>query len=122
MNVKQKAFAEAYAQTGNAAQSYVAAGYKASSASVAASCGKKLLMRPDIADEIKLIADRLTTDRIMKATDCQVWLTGIINNPDERTSDRLKAMDILCKTQGTYIQKLQVTAGAIFIRDELDDD
>lgn len=35
------------------------------------------------------------------------WLTGIINAEAENTGDRLKALDLLNKMSGEYVQKVQ---------------
>jgi phage terminase small subunit len=37
------------------------------------------------------------------------WLTRLIQNEEEGTSDKLKAIDIMNKMDGEYVQKVQAS-------------
>ena len=51
------------------------------------------------------------------------WLTGVINNAEEGTSEKLKAIDIMNKMQGEYTQKIEANVtNAVNINIELVDD
>ena len=74
LNARQKKFAEYYAQSGNAAESAVKAGYSAKYANTNAS---KLLQNTTIANYIKELSEKLKDERIMTAKDRQVLLSDI---------------------------------------------
>ncbi len=77
LNARQRKFAEYYAQSGNAAESAVKAGYSAKYANTNAS---KLLQNTTIANYIKELSDKLKDERIMSAKDRQVALSDIARN------------------------------------------
>lgn len=64
LNARQRKFAEDYAQSGNAAESAVKAGYSAKYANTNAS---KLLQNTTIANYIKELSEKLKDERIMTA-------------------------------------------------------
>ena len=119
MNSRQKKFCEIYAECGNALQAYTGAGYIDTKAAKANA--SRLLARDDIKAEVKRITDRMKDARIQKTTDRMVWLTAIVYDPEEKTSDRLKAAELLGKMQGDFVQKVQVQTGAVFLDDDLED-
>ena len=103
LNARQRKFAEYYAQSGNAAESAVKAGYSAKYANTNAS---KLLQNTTIANYIKELSDRLKDERIMSAKDRQVALSDIARNDGQDTSDRIRAIDTLNKMTGEYTVKV----------------
>lgn len=68
MTPKQKKFAEYYAQSGNAAQSAIKAGYSDKYANTNAS---KLLQNTTIAEYIKELSKKAQNERILTAKDRQ---------------------------------------------------
>ena len=103
LNARQRKFAEYYAQSGNAAESAVKAGYSAKYANTNAS---KLLQNTTIANYIKALSDKLKDERIMSAKDRQVALSDIARNDGQDTSDRIRAIDTLNKMTGEYTVKV----------------
>ena len=103
LNARQRKFAEYYAQSGNAAESAVKAGYSAKYANTNAS---KLLQNTTIANYIKALSDKLKDERIMSAKDRQVALSDIARNDGQATSDRIRAIDTLNKMTGEYTVKV----------------
>ena len=103
LNARQRKFAEYYAQSGNAAESAVKAGYSAKYANTNAS---KLLQNTTIANYIKPLSDKLKDERIMSAKDRQVALSDIARNDGQDTSDRIRAIDTLNKMTGEYTVKV----------------
>lgn len=57
---------------------------------------------------IKELAEKSTNKAVMNATERKEWLTSIIMNDEEYTKDKLKAIDILNKMEGTYVEKVEV--------------
>lgn len=103
LNARQKKFAEYYAQSGNAAESAVKAGYSAKYANTNAS---KLLQNTTIANYIKELSEKLKDERIMTAKDRQVLLSDIARDDENEPNDRIKAVDTLNKMMGEYTVKV----------------
>lgn len=103
LNARQKKFAEYYAQSGNAAESAVKAGYSAKYANTNAS---KLLQNTTITNYIKELSEKLKDERIMTAKDRQVLLSDIARDDENEPNDRIKAVDTLNKMTGEYTVKV----------------
>ena len=103
LNARQRKFAEYYAQSGNAAESAVKAGYFAKYANTNAS---KLLQNTTIANYIRELSEKLKDERIMTAKDRQVLLSDIARDDENEPNDRIKAVDILNKMTGEYTVKV----------------
>lgn len=106
MNERQKRFAEYYAQSGNAAQSAVKAGY---SEKYAGQNADKLLKNTNISEYIKQLAEKAQDERIMTAKERQVLLSDIAKYEGYAPSDRIKAVDTLNKMTGEYTVKVDTT-------------
>jgi len=103
LNARQRKFAEYYAQSGNAAESAVKAGYSAKYANTNAS---KLLQNTTIANYIRELSEKLKDERIMTAKDRQVLLSDIARDDENEPNDRIKAVDTLNKMTGEYTVKV----------------
>jgi phage terminase small subunit len=66
-----------------------------------------LMDHPNISQIIKEMRERVSNENIMTVQKRMEWLTGIINAEAENTGDRLKALDLLNKMSGEYVQKVQ---------------
>ena len=97
MKYKQELFIKEYIKTGNTTNSAIKAGY---SKRTAKSIGQRLLTFVDIK--------KIANNNIMTARERQEYLTKLINSDDVKVSDKLKALDILNKMTGEYIQKVEV--------------
>ena len=106
MNERQKKFAEYYAQSGNAAQSAVKAGYSEKYANTNA---PKLLQNTTIQEYIKQLSEKAQDSRIMTAKERQALLSDIAKNGENAPSDRIKAVDTLNKMTGEYTVKVDTT-------------
>lgn len=106
LNPRQKKFAEYYAQSGNTVQSAISAGY---SETYANSRAYELLENVGVSDYIKELTEKAKDERIMTAKDRQVTLSDIAKNPENETSDRIKAIDTLNKMTGEYTVKVDTT-------------
>lgn len=66
---------------------------------------------------------QLTKATIMSAQERLEWLTRLIDSEDEDTNAKLKAVDIMNKMQGEYIQKVEANVvNEVNINVELVDD
>lgn len=107
MTPKQKRFVELY--DGNATQAAVQAGYAAGSASVT---GLQLLRNPKIAAAIKARQDSESRARIATRQERQEFLTAMMQDESVRNCDRLRAVELLCKSEGDFIERRQVDVTA----------
>nr|DAI11838.1 MAG TPA: terminase small subunit [Caudoviricetes sp.] len=105
MTHRQELFIQEYIKTGNATISAIKAGY---SKRTARSIGQRLLINVDIRNKISELSQRIANNNIMTAKERQEYLTKLINSDDVKVSDKLKALDILNKMTGEYIQKVEV--------------
>ena len=105
MTYKQELFIQEYIKTGNATSSAIKAGY---SKRTARSIGQRLLKNVDIKKKINELSQKIACNSIMIAKERQEYLTKLINAADVKVSDKLKALDILNKMTGEYIQKVEV--------------
>lgn len=68
-----------------------------------------LLAKNDkVLARLKELADKATNETIMSATKRKEWLTQVIKSELEETKDKLKAVDLLNKMEGAYIEKVEV--------------
>lgn len=78
LTVKQEAFCLHYAKTGNATESYIAAGYKAKNNNIARVEASKLLTKPNIQKKLQEIAEKIKSDKIADIQEIQEFLTSVM--------------------------------------------
>lgn len=118
LNMRQKKFAEFYAQSGNASESARQAGY---SAKYINSNVQKLLRNTAISKYIKELNEKQQQDRIITAKERQAILSDIAKNEEETPSDRIRAIDTLNKMTGEYLNKVEVSGSLQAETSKLDD-
>ncbi len=106
LNMRQRKFAEYYAQSGNASESARRAGY---SAKYINSNVQKLLQNTAISEYIKELTEKAKDERILTAKDRQVMLSDIARNKYSEVDERIKAIDVLNKMTGEYMNKVEVS-------------
>lgn len=106
LNLRQRKFAEYYAQSGNTVQSAIKAGY---SETYANSRGYELLENVGVSEYIKDLTEKAKDERILTAKDRQVMLSDIARDAENEPSDRIKAVDTLNKMTGEYTVKVDTT-------------
>ena len=117
LNMRQRKFAEFYAQGNTASESAIKAGYSAKYAGVNAD---KLLKNTNVSKYIKELADKAKDERILTVKDRQVLLSDIANSKEEDTSDRIRAIDTLNKMTGEYLNKVEVSGSLETEKSKLD--
>ncbi|MGB4527973.1 MAG: terminase small subunit [Bacillota bacterium] len=117
MNARQKKFAEYYAQCGNTVQSAIKAGY---SESYANKLAHKLLENIGVAEYIKALSKKASEERILTAIERQAILSDIAKREYEKQSDRIKAIDILNRMTGEYIDRVELSGEVNTNSDKLD--
>ena len=106
LNARQKSFCEFYVASGNATESAIKAGYSENYANKRV---HEQLKKNEISRYIKELQEKTKTSRIMTAVERREVLTEVIKNGNEKIQDRLKALDILNKMDGEYIEKMQLS-------------
>lgn len=67
----------------------------------------RLMADVKVRSRLQELRDQMMKPTIMSAQERMEWLTNLINNEEEGTSDKLKAIDIMNKMQGEYVQKVE---------------
>lgn len=68
----------------------------------------ELYKKSEVLGRIRELAEASSDDAIMNARQRKVWLTKIIKGENEDRKDQLKAVDILNRMEGEYIDKVQL--------------
>ena len=66
-----------------------------------------LMSNPKVTQRLAELAKAADSPKIMSAQKRLEWLTRLIENDGEGTNEKLKAIDIMNKMQGEYVQKVQ---------------
>lgn len=83
----------------------------------------KLMADTKVAQRVQELRDQLAKPTIMSAQERLEWLTELIKSDEEVTPDKLKAIDIMNRMQGEYVQKIEADVkNDITINIELSDD
>lgn len=83
----------------------------------------KLVADTKVAQRIRELREQLTKPSIKTAQERLEWLSQLIDNAEEGTNEKLKAIDIMNKMQGEYVQKVEAEVkNAVNISIELSDD
>lgn len=78
LSVKQEAFCMHYAKTGNATESYIAAGYKAKDNNVARANAARLIANDNIKKRLQELAQEVKNDKIADVQEIQEYLTSVM--------------------------------------------
>ena len=78
----------------------------------------KLMANPKVKARLEELRNQLAKPSIMSAQERLEWLTQLIDNEEEGTNEKLKAVDILNKMEGCYVQKID---GRVNIAAKLED-
>ena len=103
LTVRQQAFVEAYA--GNATAAALAAGYSERSAR---SQGQRLLTNDDIQEAIKAREAQRLAPTIATRQERQEFWTSVLRSEDEAMKDRLKAAELLGKSEGDFLERVEM--------------
>lgn len=107
----QENFCMEFVRCGNATEAYKNAGYKVRSDKVAGVCAAKLLGNARVQQRIAELRREMDSHKIMDAAERRELLTQFARDEETGKADRLKAMDLLNKMDGVYINKTQISGG-----------
>lgn len=105
LNARQKAFCEFYVASGNATESAVKAGY---SEKYAGQNSDKLLKNTNIQIYIEELNKKVKDNRIADIKEVKEFWTEVLRNKNQKTQDRLKASEYIAKTNGAFLDKVEV--------------
>lgn len=108
MTPNQQNFADEYIKCGNAAQAYRQAYPSCKTQRTAETNGSKLLRNAEVLEYIANKNKEIANDRIADMQEVKEFWTGILRSGTEETKDRLKASEMIAKTNGAFIDKVQV--------------
>ena len=103
LTLKQRKFVEAY--TDNATAAALAAGY---SPKTAYSQGQRLLKKVEIITAIKKRETKALKPLIATREERQKFWTQMMVNPDAKDMDKLRASELLGKSEGDFIERREV--------------
>lgn len=124
LTLRQEKFCYEYVKTGNATEAYRQAGYNVKTDAALRAQSSRLLTNANVRKKLEEITKQLEEKEIMSAADIQRRLTLIATQQlDEECFDpqgnivrkegsllaSLKAMDILNKMSGRYINKTEIS-------------
>ncbi len=66
----------------------------------------KLMANTKVATRLSELREQLSNEKIMSAQKRLEWLTELIKSDDASNTDKLKALDIMNKMDGEYVQKI----------------
>lgn len=82
-----------------------------------------LMNNPKVSQRLNELRNQMMKSSIMSAQKRLEWLSNLIANDEEGTSDKLKAIDIMNKMQGEYVQKVEADVKSdVTINIELSDE
>ena len=127
ITVKQQKFADIYIETGNATQSYIDAGYKATTREVAEANARKLLGKHSTQNYIENKMNALQKATIASQDEVLEYLTRVMRGEekdqfdlDASLQDRTKCAELLGKRYGTFKEKVDVTGNIpVVIEDDI---
>lgn len=67
----------------------------------------KLMKNPKVVSRLTEIRAEMMKPSIMTAQQRLEWLTELVDNAEEGTSEKLKAIDIMNKMTGEYVTKVE---------------
>ena len=123
---KQRKFCDLYIETGNATQSYIDAGYKATTREVAHANSKQLLQNHSVKKFMQEYTDKLNKDKIAQHDEILSFLTQVVRgeiteetpvtmketfevfNKHPSVKDRIKAAEQIGKRYAMWTEKSQV--------------
>lgn len=106
LNARQKKFADEYIITGNITQSAIKAGY---SESYADSQGYRLLGIVGMKEYIQERNRQLDKEKIADMQEVHEFWASILRDEENSTSDRIRVSELIGKTNGAFLDRVEQT-------------
>lgn len=102
LTIRQQRFIEAF--NGNASAAATAAGYKYPDR-----LGARLMKMPAIRAAILARENEIRDAAIATRAERQTFWTAVMRDADMKTTDRLRASELLAKSEGDFIERRELT-------------
>lgn len=107
MNQRKRAFCEAYLISGNATDAAREAGYSPRSAR---SIGQRLLTFDDVREYLERRNQEISAANTAQMEEVRQFWTATMRDDNMKPADRLKASELLAKTYGAFLERVEVDA------------
>ena len=107
MNQRKRAFCEAYLISGNATDAAREAGYSPRSAR---SIGQRLLTFDDVREYLERRNQEISAANTAQMEEVRQFWTATMRDENMKPADRLKASELLAKTYGAFLERVEVDA------------
>ena len=114
MTHRQELFIQEYLNSLNATQSAIRAGY---SPKTAYSIGQRLLKNVEVLRAINTAMNERKNTLIATREQRQEFWTAVMNDCDTAMKDRLKASELLGKSEGDFTDKVQANISGMTLAD-----
>lgn len=105
LTLKQKMFCEHYVKSGNATEAALKAGYKEN---FAKNRIHTMMKNVGICGYIEELNKHIKNDRIADIIEIKEFWSNIVRNEDYKMPDRIKASELIAKTEGAFIDKVEL--------------
>ena len=111
LTAKQQKFCDYYIETGNGSESYKRAYTSCKKDDTARVNASKLLTNANIVEYIEERNKLLENDRIADMKEVKEFWTTTMRNERVEDKDRLKASELIAKTNGAFLDKVEHSGG-----------
>ena len=117
---RQQKFCDEYLKHPVATDAAIKAGY---SEKYAGQNADKLLKNTNVREYLNRIQGQINQTNIKSVEQVQEWWSSIMDNNEEATRDRLKASELLVKSKGGFVDKVDIEGTAkVVIVDDIEND
>ena len=103
LSPRQEAFCVEYATNGGDGTAAYISAYRPRNKRTAAACASRLLRDANIIKRIRELLDEAAKPKITTMTQVKAMWSSVIQDPAEKTSDRLKASELFAKSAGAFL-------------------
>jgi len=107
VNQRKRAFCEAYLISGNATNAAREAGYSPRSAR---SIGQRLLTFDDVREYLEQRNQEISAANTAQMEEVRQFWMATMRDENMKPADRLKASELLAKTYGAFLERMEVDA------------
>lgn len=107
---KQQAFADYYIQTGNATESYKKAYPSCKKDDTARANASRLLTNANVVAYIEEKQKDIDSKRTADMVEVREFWANAMRNSENSMKDRLKASELIARTSGAFLEKVEVNA------------
>jgi len=107
MNDRQRAFCQYYAADPDGTAAAIKAGY---SKRTAAAIASENLRKPELLEYIKQLQAEAEAARVADLVEVKRFWTATMRDEEQRVEFRLKASELLAKSSGEFVQRVDLTA------------